>query len=68
MQLSESRLYAPHRFADIVVACGVAHAEALGIAEGIASYCSHMSYLKQVHGEVGRAVDGACAIGLAVEA
>ena len=48
MQLSESRLYAPHRFADIVVACGIAHAEALRIAESVTAHCRNVCHFEQI--------------------
>ena len=57
-----------HGFADVFVACGVTHAEAIGVAKGISAYGGHMAYFKEIHREVGGVLDGVLAVALAVEA
>ena len=57
-----------HCLADIVVACGIAHPEAFRVAEGIASHCCDMSFLKNVHCKVSGVVYSPSLIALSIEA
>ena len=68
LKLSQCFLDSAHCFAYIVVACSVAHAEAFGVAEGVASHCCYVSFFKKEHGEVGGAGDSLALVALAVEA
>ena len=65
LQFGQRLLDAAHGFNDVLVAGGVAHAEAFGRTEGIAADGCHVAYLKEVHSEVGRIVDGTLTVGLA---
>ena len=67
LQSGESLYDAAHGLDDVLVAGGVAHAEALGAAEGVAAYGGYVAHLQQVHGQVGAGVDGALAVALAEE-
>lgn len=67
-QFSQRFLYAAHSLADVIVAGGVAHTEAIGVAEGVAAYCCHVTLFEEEHGEVGGVADGLAIVALAVEA
>ena len=67
LQFRQRGLYSPHCLSYVVVACGIAHAEALRVAESVASHCSHMTFLKEIEGEVGRSVYHRIATALAEE-
>lgn len=53
VQCGQGFLYTSHRLLNVVFACSIAHAEALSVAESIATDCSHMSLFEQIHREVG---------------
>ena len=52
-QFGQCFLHASHGLADIVIACGIAHTEAIGVAKSIASDSGHMGFLEQIEGEFG---------------
>jgi ATP-dependent RNA helicase RhlE len=37
---------------DVLVACGIAHAEAVWVAECVAAHCCHVAHFEQEHGEI----------------
>ena len=53
LQLRAALFDATHRLADVVIACSVAHAEALRVAECVATYSSNVSFLKKIHSQIG---------------
>lgn len=65
LQLRAALFDATHRLADVVIACSVAHAEALRVTECVTANSCYVSYLKQVHSEVVGILYHALAIGLA---
>lgn len=60
--------YSTHGLLDIVVAGGVAHAEAVGISESITTNRRNVAFLKKIHRKIGGVVDNGLAIALANEA
>lgn len=46
-----------HGLDNVFVTGGIAHTEAFGGSESVATHCSYMSHFKQVHGKVGGVVD-----------
>ena len=67
LQPCEGFLDALQGFDDVLVACGIAHAEAFWRAESIAANSCNVTHFKQVHREVGAAIDDAVAILLSEE-
>ena len=57
LQLRQGILYPRHGFTDVLVACGITHAEALRVTECITRHGGNMADLKQVQREVCRIVD-----------
>ena len=57
-----------HCLTYVVVACGVAHAEALWVAESVASYSGNMTFFEQIHCEVGRVAYSVLSVALSEEA
>ena len=68
VQFCTAFLDSAHSLDDVLVACGIAHAEALWVTEGIAADCCHMTYFEQVHCKVVGVLDSALSVGLAEEA
>ena len=56
-----------HSFYDVLVAGSIAHTETFGTSESITAYGGYMTYLEQIHSQVGTGVDNAVAIFLAKE-
>ena len=68
VQFCTAFLDSAHSLNDIFVACGIAHAEAFRVTEGIAADCCHVTNFKQIHCEVVGVFDGALSVGLADKA
>ena len=64
-QFAQGFLDAANGLHDVFIASGVTHAEAVWITKCITSYGCHVCLLQEIHGEVGRVVDGDSAIALA---
>lgn len=52
-------------FFDVGIGSGIRQADAVGGTKGGSTYASYMTYLEQVHGQLGGVVDDAVAIALA---
>jgi len=56
-----------HSFHDVLVAGSIAHTETFGTSESITAYGGYMTYLEQIHSQVGTGVDNSVTILLAEE-
>ena len=52
LEQDKSLAYAAHGLHDVLVAGGVAHAYAVGVAESLPPDCGHVSHIEKIHGEV----------------
>ena len=65
VELCAGFLDAAHGLDDILVAGGVAHAEAFGATEGISADSRHVGFFKEIKCKVCGGMDGTLAVGLA---
>ena len=65
VELCAGFLDTAHGLDNVLVACGITHAEAFGATEGIAADSCHMGFFKEIKCKVCGGMDGTLAVGLA---